>query len=211
MVILDEVDQIDDTSLLYDLLRVRELELILIANDQTQFYARLDDRVRSRLSGCETVYFDRYNLNELVSILQARVDSGLADGVISVDGIERIADAAAGDARAGIGILRAAARQAQRDGLDEILMSVVEDAIPEAETRMQQADLDRLNHDQQGLYELIEETGEISPGDLYEQYSETVDDPRTKRTLRTYIEKMQHYNLITGVGKGPGRTYRLVD
>lgn len=180
----------------------------MIANDQTQFYARLDDRVRSRLSGCETVYFDPYNMNEIVSILQARVDSGLADDVISVDAIERIADAAAGDARAGIGVLRAAARQAQCDGLDEIPIGLVEDAIPEAESRMRQTDLDRLNQDQRVLYELIEKVGEISPGDLYEEYEAATDDSKTRRMVRNYIEKMQHYNLVSTEGNGPSRVYR---
>lgn len=92
-----------------------------------------------------------------------------------------IADAAAGDARVAIGILRNATRTAQRDGIDTIPMAVIEEAIPAAKTEMRQADLDRLTADQRVLYEIIEESGEIQPGELYEAYKADVDDPKSER------------------------------
>jgi orc1/cdc6 family replication initiation protein len=210
VVILDEVDQLEDHDLLYDLHRVRGLEMVLIANSEQELFMRLDDRIQSRLSGAERIKFSLYSLDELVTILRDRVRWGLADGAIGDDELTRIADAAAGDARAAIGILRAAARQAQQDGLDTITMDVVEDAIPEAKTEMRQADLDRLNPDQRALYDIINDAGEIGPGDLYEQYQNQVEDPKSKRMVRNYLSKMQHYNLVEAEGATRGRTYQLV-
>jgi len=58
---------------------------------------------------------------------------------------------------------------------------------------------------------VIADAGEIEPGDLYEEYERRVDEPKTNRTLRNYLTKMVHYDLVEAVGKRRGRTYRLVD
>ena len=48
VVILDEVDQLQDKDLLYDLCRMRDLTLILIANREEELFSPLDDRVTVR-------------------------------------------------------------------------------------------------------------------------------------------------------------------
>jgi len=47
IVILDEVDQLEDKSLLYDLYRVPEVMMVLIGNDEAQLFADLDDRLKN--------------------------------------------------------------------------------------------------------------------------------------------------------------------
>lgn len=210
LVILDEVDQLEDKSLLYDLHRIRTIDLVMIANSDDELFLDMDDRVRSRLSTCERINFEPYRLNELVTILRDRVRWGLADGAINDEAFEKIADEASGDARKAIGILRNAARAAQRDSLETITVDTVEAVIPETESRMRQADLDRLNTDQRALYDIIRETGEIGPGELYEAYQEQVEDPKSKRMVRNYLAKMQHYNLIDTEGQTRSRKYHLV-
>jgi hypothetical protein len=59
------------------------------------------------------------------------------------------------------------------------------------------------------LYDIITERGEVAPGVLYEAYTERVDDPKTKQTMRNYLQKLEHYNLITAVGDDGGREYHL--
>lgn len=209
VVILDEVDQLEDKDLLYDLHRIRGLEMILVSNSEQDLFMDLDERVQSRLSGCERVRFNPYSTNELEAILSDRVRWGLAEGAINDNQVNAIADAAAGDARVAIGILRNAARQAQRDGLDAIPMDVIEEAIPEAKTEMRQADLDRLNPDQRVLYDIIRDAGEIGPGELYEAYEKQVEDAKSKRMVRNYLNKLQHYNLVDAEGQTRGRLYRV--
>jgi len=56
-----------------------------------------------------------------------------------------MADAAAGDARIAIGILRTAARYADRDAEGKITREVITEAIPEAKSEIHQKSLDKLN------------------------------------------------------------------
>jgi Cdc6-like AAA superfamily ATPase len=123
--------------------------------------------------------------------------------------LEHIADAAAGDARIAIGILRNAARDAERAGQDELTADLVEAAVPEARQQVRQANLETLTDHQRVLYDIIEEHGEIDPGELYGQYQERVADPKTKRTVRNHLQKMVHYDLIVADGEKRARTYRL--
>lgn len=96
VVILDEVDQLEGTEILYDLYRSREITMILIANREEEIFARLEDRIVSRLHGARRIRLDRYRLPELVEILEKRVDRGLAPGAVDRDGLRKIADVAAG-------------------------------------------------------------------------------------------------------------------
>lgn len=57
VVILDEVDQLEDKALLYDLYRMPHLTMVLIANDEKGLFASMDDRLNSRLTDCEHIHF----------------------------------------------------------------------------------------------------------------------------------------------------------
>jgi Cdc6-like AAA superfamily ATPase len=208
--ILDEVDQIEDKSLLYDLYRIQNLTMILIANREEDLFASLDDRLNSRLSSSARIRFGQYHDHELVAILEDRVRCGLADDAIGRKQLAVIADAAAGDARGAIGILRNAARTAARDRLDEIPVDVIEEAVPEAKSKIKRKNVEKLNQDQQVLYDIISETDEITLGDLYDQYQNRVKDPKTRRMVRNYLSELEHYNLISGKGATKGRKYRAI-
>lgn len=211
IVILDEVDQLQDTKVLYDLYTIPSITMILIANRETELLVHLDDRVSSRLKGSVRIRFDSYTERELVSILEARVRWGLAPDVISTDELELIADIAAGDARVAIGILRTAARIADREAHDRITTDVIKTAVPEARDEVDQNTIDKLNEHQRVLYEIIRDEEEIDPQPLYDAYNDRVDDPMTDRTIRKYLLKMDHYDLIDAQGQGRGRTYRITD
>ena len=45
---------------------------------------------------------------------------------------------------------------------------------------------------------------------MYREYRERADDPKTNRMVRTYLQKMEHYNLIVAKGENRGREYHLV-
>jgi len=211
VVVLDEVDQLDDPDLLYELLGVAHLHPVLIANREADLFADLDDRVRSRLRAGPRVQFDRYTLDELVAILEARVERGFEPGTVGRERLEAIADAAAGDARVGIRILRAAARDAESEGAARLAAEHVERAIPAARDAIKQRTVDALTPHQQVLYEIVGDAGEIEPGDLYERYSDAVDDPKSRRTVRKYLGKMDQYNLVDARGEKRGRTYAVVE
>lgn len=211
VVILDEVDQLDDTGVLYDLYTTPSVSMVLIANREEDLFAQLDDRLVSRLHASRRIRFEKYRNDELVAIMNARVRWGLREGAVDREQLERIAEAAAGDARIAISILRHAAREADRRGATRITPDLVEAAIPEAQAAVQQSNLEKLTDHQRVLYDIVEEHGEVDPGELYGQYRERVSDPRTNRTVRNYLQKMAHYDLVEATGEGRGRTYRLVE
>lgn len=206
--ILDEVDQLEDKRLLYDLYQLQSLSVILIANDEVDLFGGLDDRLNSRLQTGARIRFASYHDHELQSILADRVRWGLEPEAISDAQVERIVDAAAGDARVAIGILRNAARTARSDRTGEITDGHIDRAIPKAQADVRQQALDKLTLHQRAIYNVLEEADKkLPPGVLYDQYCARVDDPQTKRTVRKHLSKLEHYNLVESTGKNRGREY----
>jgi len=113
---------------------------------------------------------------------------GLDEDVIADDQLYRVADAAAGDARLAIGILRTAAGKAGRENHERITDDILLDAAEDARAQIKQKSLDSLTPHQRVVYDIVREHGPIGPSEIHERYSEDVDDPRTKRTIRTYLE-----------------------
>jgi len=207
VVILDEVDQLEDKDLLYELYRVPEIALVFIANKELEFFAQLDSRLTSRLQTAARIRFSRYENDEVVSILRDRVQWGLHPDAVTETLLYEIADAAAGDARVAIGTLRAAARTAAQNDGGEIRTEHINDAVSEAKAEIHNQNVERLTPDQRILYEIITNRGDVGAGDLYEAYEKRAKNPRTRRMVRNYLQKMQHYNLIEAHGENRGRHY----
>lgn len=211
LVVLDEADQIDDPDLLRRLYAIPNVTMILITNHERDLFNPLDERLQSRLRSSDTIEFDTYTRDALVEILSDRAEWGLIEGAITTGQLERIAEAACGNARDAISILRSAARQAEHERRERIRDADIEQAIPEARTQLRQKSLDRLTDDQLAVYEVLRDAGELMPKDIVARYRERVENPKTKRTVRKYLRKLEQYNLIESDGQGPSRVYRLRD
>jgi len=211
VVILDEVDQLQDKDLLYELHRIRHLSIIFIANREEDVFASLDERLQSRLRNSHRIHFTRYSNQELAAILQVRARAGLADSVINKQRLGHIAEHATGDARIAIGILRKAAQAAHTNGYGEIRTETIEAAVSEAQLEIEREVLSRLKPHQQTIYDIIHEAGEIDPPTLYGKYERQVGDPKTNRTVRNYLAKLEQYNLIEATGNTKARQYRVTD
>jgi len=210
VVIFDEVDQLEDKRILYDLNRLPQYSLILIVNREEELFAGIDDRLASRLRGSERIRFNRYKIDQLVDILQERAKHALIPNVVDESELELIADAASGDARVAITTLRIAARHAEQGATDRITEDIIENAVPEARQELRQKNIEALTPHQRAVYDVIEEHGEIAPGDLYQEYRNHVEDPKADRTIRNYLNKLEQYNLITAEGSTRDRVYRCV-
>jgi orc1/cdc6 family replication initiation protein len=207
VVILDEVDQLQDKGVLYDLYRMQNLTMILIANREEHVFSTLDERLNSRLQNCVRIRFNQYDISELVTILSDRVRKGFEPNTITDDQLSTIADYAAGDARTAVGILRNTARIAQQNDCEKISQEMIRKAVPEAQSEIRQKTTNKLTDHQQTLYELIQDAESIGGGTLYERYCETVTNPKTRRTMRNHLEKLEQYNLIIASGNTKARTY----
>jgi Cdc6-like AAA superfamily ATPase len=119
---------------------------LLIANEETDLFAHLDERVVSRLQPCTRISFDTYGDDKLVSILADRVRWGLRPDVVTDAQLRRIADAAAGDARIAIGVLRVTARTASRNDVNEIHDKHIDAAVAEAKAEIKRKAEEKLTH-----------------------------------------------------------------
>lgn len=142
LIILDEIDKLDDDSILMQLSRAGEagkiasckIGVIGISN-KIMYTERMDERVKSSLCEREFV-FPPYNADQLNDIMEARSDA-FREGVLSSSVIPRAAALAAkehGDARKAIDILRYAGEIAQSRGLDKVQEDFVIQARERAES-----------------------------------------------------------------------------
>jgi Cdc6-like AAA superfamily ATPase len=207
-VVLDEVDQLDDYKILYDLYGVQNLSIILIANEEEEFFGGLDDRTNSRFRNGRRIYMEKYSIDALTDILADRAKAGLAGDSVSRAELEFIADVAAGDARQGIQNLYQAAREAETKGEDEITPELVREVAPDVEEAIRRSNESRLREHQQVVLNILKDHGEMEPGELYNLYENRVDNPKTNRTVRNYLQKMAHYDLVIAEGEKRARTYR---
>jgi orc1/cdc6 family replication initiation protein len=211
VVILDEVDQLEDPSVLYDLHSLPQFAIVCIANEEEELFSRVDDRLVSRLRASEHVRMDKYHDDQLYDILRARAKWGLQSDVVTDEQLYRIADAAAGDARLAIGILRAAASTADRENRERITDDVLLNAAEDARAQIRQKSLDSLTPHQRVVFEVVRDHGPLGPAEIHDRYAEQVEDPRTQRTVRSYLSKMAQYNLLEAEGSSRDREYSLVD
>jgi Cdc6-like AAA superfamily ATPase len=210
LVVLDEVDQADDHTVLRDVYDLRDAMSIQIANDEEMLFSQVGDEspLGSRLSGRRNIYFDAYTHDEIRDILDRRVATGLDGDRVAETALERIVTLAGGDARAAIAILQASARAVAAGDVDSetITPGVVETAAPAAAENLLAQALRRLNDDHEQAYRVLADAGEsLRPGEWHDRYSDAVDDPVSRRTFTDYIQKLDAYRLVTDNGKATSR------
>lgn len=208
VIVLDEVDQLTESQVLYQFFEHEQIIPVYIANRKSEFVARLDERVQSRLRSYPTIKFNRYTDAELVSILETRAEAALEPDVVSQSDLQVIAASSEGDARLAIATLRNAVGNAEG-----VVQSFdINAAIRDANSEVLRESLAKITDEQHAVLEELSDGGEQSLNELYDRYCERVSDPKVKRTIRGYVAKMVDYGLIKRYGSGKASTYTsLVD
>lgn len=206
--ILDEADQMEDEKILYDLANSPNLCLVLIANQETALH-NLDPRTRSRLASAENIEFPAYSGQEILDILNDRREWGLIPGVISNGQLESIAEAAGGDARFAIGMLRAAAQKAEGRDLGKIPDSVLEETLSGA--KGPEPWLGRLNTQQEIILEILGRERSMGAALLYQGFLKSLKsggrNPVGRRMFRKHLDFLLKKGLIKPSGYGRWRVY----
>jgi len=194
--VLDEVDQLHDKDVLYDLHSV-PVNLILVANREEDLFAGMADRLKSRLSVGRRIECGAYADREVAAILSKRAEYVLGRSGSRWDerDMMHIAEHCDGDARVGVRTLRIAIEE---DG--EVPDDVVERILPQARDRLRQKSRDQLTDHQEAVLCVVEEFGPITTNGVMDQYRDRVDDARTKRTVQTYLSKLEQYNHVERAG-----------
>lgn len=141
VVILDEIDKLENDSVLRSLSRAAEsgkaecyIGAICISN-KVEYKDQLNERLKSSLQENELI-FHPYDANQLQHILENRRDA-FKEGVLGEGVIPRAAALAArehGDARKAVDTLYEAGRLAEGEDVSKVTESHVDDALQRAET-----------------------------------------------------------------------------
>lgn len=207
IVVLDEVDQLEEDKILYDLLQ-EGVGLVMISNSETALY-QADPRIRSRLASADTIPFRPYSIRDLADILKDRMEWGLVPGTIRNSQLERIAEIARGDARIALGVLSLAARKAEDQDMEKIPDSLLEGALPLFQKDSRKRALEKLNPSQKMVVEVLREKGKIKSGDLYSLVNKKSEEEMVERTFRKQMEKLVRTGLVSSEGEGRWREYSL--
>jgi len=200
---------LEDPSVIYDLHSLPQFAVICIANKEEELFSQVDDRLVSRLRSSEHVRMDKYHDEQLYDILRARVRWGLEQDAVTDDQLYCIADAAAGDARLAIGILRTAAGKADRENNEQITDEMLQEAA-DARAQIRQKSLDSLTPHQRIVYEIIREQGSLGASGDPRAVHRAGRRAANKTDHSNPISKMTQYNLLEAEGTSRDRKYTLI-
>jgi cell division control protein 6 len=229
LVVLDEVDHVEDDSILYQLPRARandnlseaKIGIIGISNDFS-FREDLSPKVRSSL--CEQeIHFPAYDASDLQMILEQRVsvafhDDVLERGVIPLCAAYGAKDA--GDARQSIDLLMKAGDLAR----DEDTQTVTEDHVERGRRELERGRIKEgitglTQHGHLVLYALLtldlEGEAPVRSRDVrprYTRFTEMADrDPLVPRRMRDHLSELAMLGIVSVTERNEGRrggTYR---
>jgi orc1/cdc6 family replication initiation protein len=212
VIILDEVDQLEDGKILYDLTNIPGISLILIANKETALHDA-EPRIRSRLISSDRIEFPPYTDQDIVDILKDRAEWGLIPGVIKNRQLESVAIACNGDARIAINTLRIIAEDSDNSDNDSISDEFVARAIANITSKKQKR-VDELNPYEKLIMDILKKNKSIDASGLMRNFQELTEkqgiEKVVDRTFRKYVDGLVRHGFITFSGDGRWRTYSLL-
>lgn len=229
LIVLDEVDHVEDDSILYQLPRARangnlstaKVGIVGISNDFS-FRDDLSPKVRSSL--CEQeIHFPAYDATDLQKILEQRVEVAFHDGVLDPGVIPLCAAYGAkdaGDARQSIDLLMKAGDLARDDETERVAEEHVERGRRALERgRIKEGITGLTQHGHLVLYALLtldlENEAPVRSRDVrprYTRFAEMADrDPLVPRRMRDHLSELAMLGIISVTERNEGRrggTYR---
>ncbi|NUC71737.1 AAA family ATPase [Haloterrigena sp. SYSU A558-1] len=219
VVMLDEADVIPDLDVLGDLLSIGLLSVVAITHSDNEWLNRVNRNVRPHFRGESQIQFRKYHVEELVDILEPRVERGLIGRPVDIKQLEWIADETGGVARWAIKSVLAAAKLAEERGHDSFHECDVRDSFDRAMRMIRRDNLRSLPVPYLRLYELVREIGPVSGGEMKRAYLEHQEqifegrgrDPVSWRRAWDYLSKLEDYDLIEASGSTNSKRYDAVD
>jgi len=208
VVVLDELELVHERVALVALSEAPELAVIGIVNDKDEIADLLAD-AWDPLADRQLRRFPSYRQAAVTEILSKRADHALRSQPLTDQQLRQLARWADGDARLGIMILREAAQAAtERIGATaNVTDDELEEGYAMAQTTLHEQNVDRLSEHQHTIFKVLDEIAPASPSAIQDQYRRRVDEPRSPKTVRKYLDKMEWYGLVTSTGVTRDRRY----
>jgi len=211
VVCLDEVDQLEETELIYDLIRTRwdtgHVQIIAISNNPFIF-KDLDPRTKSRLYPLREISFNPYTKEQMCEIIKTKVEGAFHDDVVDKEAIDYLAEFTAqkkGDVRVARETLLRAGELARKSGDSKVGVKHIRERLNRTRHTKAISVINELTKMERFILRLIPENGTYYP-QLYRFYRST-DGQLGDRMFRNYIERFSKFNLINMQRKGVGGSY----
>jgi cell division control protein 6 len=211
VVCLDEVDQLEETELIYDLIRARwntgRIQVIGISNNPFIF-KDLDPRTKSRLYPLREISFNPYTKEQMCEIVKARVEGAFHEDVVDKEAIDYLAEFTAqkkGDVRVARETLLRAGELARKSGDSKVGVKHIRERLNRTRHAKAICIINKLTKRERFILRLIPNKGTYYP-QLYKFYKST-DGQLGDRMLRNYMEKFLKLKLINMERKGASGSY----
>jgi len=205
-VALDDVNYLfyenEASDTLGSLLRAHEtnpgvkIGVVIVSSDLTlEPIDEIDTRVQSVFRP-EEIYFPRYGVEEIRSILRARADRGFHEGVLDGPELDRVAELTAdsGDLRVGIDLLRRAGLHAEMRAARTIAIEDIEAAYEKSKHVHLSRSLQGLSASERALLEvLVDHDGELA-GEIYDAFAADTGLGYTRYT--ELVNKLDQLGII---------------
>lgn len=211
VVCLDEVDQLREDRLIYDLTRSGAeggyFQVIAVSNTPMAF-KDLDPRVRSSLYPLEEIHFKPYTKEQMREIIESRVEAAFHEGVVVEEAVDYLAEFTVengGDVRIAREALLRAGEMARKAGERRVTLEHIKEALSGSIHAKSIGILSGLSKRERFILRLIPEKG-VYYSELYRFYR-SADGKLGDRMFRNYLEKFRRLKLINMERKGIGGAY----
>jgi cell division control protein 6 len=229
VIVFDEIDQIKNTDILYNISRAGEekklpdrhfISIIGISND-LHYGEELDGRIKSSLN-LKDVQFNPYNAENIETILEQRAELAFFEGTVPYETINACAVHSArvfGDARKAIDLLKAAATFSEKLGCLQVLPEHIDKAVNIMEEDRILKFIPQLPfHDKILLLAISKITRDNNPttdsGKVYDAYCKLCKTLEIKQLHQSSISNKLSWfvtvNLIKNLPAKRGRSGRII-
>ena len=198
--VFDEVDKLEDFSVLYAILEDINRKVILLITNEKEWIVSLDRRIYSRLTA-ELLEFLKYNYEETIDILKQRADFAFAKNCWDPGAFKLIAEKTAelGDLRAGLSLLKEAGELAETGSSRKISLAHASIAIKKFDTIRIRKYTDFEESDK-SLLEFIKSSPNKSMSELFDIYNAGLEKNNSKisyRTFQRWIKRLRDNKMIS--------------
>ena len=208
VVCLDEVDQIKENELIYDLSRTsKKIQIISISNDEFAF-KNIDPRTRSSMYPLETIQYSPYSYKQMVEIIKYKVEEAFQKDVVTKEAVEKLAEFSAdhnGDVRVARETLLRAGQLANSNGDEKVDLRHIKETLEKSRHAKPMKIISELSEKEKDILNLLPEEGVFYP-EFYKFYK-SEKGKLGDRMFRNYLKKLSELNLIKMERKGMGGSY----
>ena len=210
IIVIEDIDMLCSEEVMHNLSRYTRSPLIMTTQDP-DVISSFSERIRSRLSGVNSIEFEPYSQKELTDILRDEA-SKYDTSLLTEEVLMKLSRQSGGDARKAVNDLSLLVQKIDSRNLEEVTDELFEEVLSAVN---EEPDYD-LNEHQIALKHVLGKSDRpVQMGDLYPEYENLVqekhgeDEVRTRRTLRRYLNEMHDLGVINIEGTDSSKKYSL--